>query len=134
MSMGETFLGRGGVSAITIFVDDLAAARAFYGDALRLPAVFSDDVSSAYGLGGAVLNVLAATAAPELVEPAAVAPAGAGSRALFTISVDDVDAVAAALTARGVRLLNGPVDRPWGVRTACFADPDGHTWELATPI
>ncbi|MDQ3782600.1 MAG: VOC family protein, partial [Actinomycetota bacterium] len=28
-------------------------------------------------------------------------------------------------------LLNGPVDRPWGVRTASFRDPAGHIWEIA---
>jgi len=27
---------------------------------------------------------------------------------------------------RGVALLNGPMNRPWGVRTASFADPGGH--------
>lgn len=33
--------------------------------------------------------------------------------------------------ARGVELLNGPMDREWGVRTACFADPAGNVWEIA---
>jgi lactoylglutathione lyase len=30
-----------------------------------------------------------------------------------------------------VQLLNGPMDRPWGVRTASFRDPGGHIWEIA---
>ena len=25
----------------------------------------------------------------------------------------------------------GPVDRPWGIRTASFRDPGGHIWEIA---
>ena len=33
--------------------------------------------------------------------------------------------------SRGVELLNGPMDRPWGIRTAAFADPAGHIWEIA---
>jgi len=33
---------------------------------------------------------------------------------------------------RGVKLLNGPMDRPWGNRTASFRDPGGHIWEIAT--
>jgi len=37
----------------------------------------------------------------------------------------------AELAARGVTLLNGPIDRPWGVRTASFQDPGGHIWEIA---
>jgi uncharacterized glyoxalase superfamily protein PhnB len=30
-----------------------------------------------------------------------------------------------------VALLNGPIDRPWGRRTAAFADPAGNVWEIA---
>ena len=39
--------------------------------------------------------------------------------------------VCAELAARGVTLLNGPMDRPWGIRTASFTDPSGHIWEIA---
>ncbi len=31
-----------------------------------------------------------------------------------------------ALVARGIQLLNGPMDRPWGIRTASFVDPGGY--------
>ena len=49
----------------------------------------------------------------------------------FTIAVGDVDAMCAELSKRGVRLLNGPIDRPWGIRTASFRDPAGYIWEIA---
>ena len=55
----------------------------------------------------------------------------AGARFQLTIEVDDVDAVCAVLGRRGVQLLNGPMDRPWGIRTASFTDPGGHIWEVA---
>jgi catechol 2,3-dioxygenase-like lactoylglutathione lyase family enzyme len=42
-----------------------------------------------------------------------------------------VDAACAELAERGVQLLNGPLDRPWGVPTASFRDPGGHIWEIA---
>ena len=58
----------------------------------------------------------------------------AGARFVFTIGVEDVDAVCAELAARGVDLLNGPVNRPWGVRTASFTDPGGHIWEIAEDL
>jgi len=74
---------------------------------------------------------LKAAAADELIKPARVASRDAGSRFVFTINVDDVDAMCAELTVRGVELLNGPMDRPWGVRTASFMDPGGHIWEIA---
>jgi catechol 2,3-dioxygenase-like lactoylglutathione lyase family enzyme len=66
-----------------------------------------------------------------LIAPATVAPPDAGARFQFTITVDDVDAMCAELTRRGVELINGPIDRPWGIRTACFRDPAGHVWEIA---
>jgi uncharacterized glyoxalase superfamily protein PhnB len=48
-----------------------------------------------------------------------------------TIGVDDVDEVCAQLETHGVKSLNGPMGRPWGIRTASFTDPDGHIWEIA---
>lgn len=120
-----------GISAITLFVEDLSAAKEFYGRVFGLPVVFEDDDSVVFRFGKTLVNLLKTTAAGELIEPAAVAPREAGSRLQFTIEVDDVDAMCAQLTARGVVLLNGPMDRPWGVRTASFKDPAGHIWEIA---
>ena len=50
---------------------------------------------------------------------------------MLTITVDDVDAVCLELADKGIDLLNGPMDRPWGIRTASFIDPDGYIWEIA---
>jgi hypothetical protein len=63
---------------------------------------------------------LQTTAAHELIDPAAVADRESGSRVQLTIEVDDVDAMRTDLAARRVELLTGPVDRPWGIRTASF--------------
>ncbi|WP_411504530.1 VOC family protein [Brevibacillus centrosporus] len=65
------------------------------------------------------------------IEPAKVGHGGDGARFQFTIQVPDVDRVCDELEARGVTLLNGPITRSWGRRTACLADPDGHVWEIA---
>jgi catechol 2,3-dioxygenase-like lactoylglutathione lyase family enzyme len=121
----------GPITALTLFVEDLDAARRFYRDVFGLPLVFEDDDSAVFNFGNTLVNLLTATAAVELVEPARVGPAGAGPRMQFTIQVDDVDAACAVLAERGVTLLNGPMDRPWGVRTASFVDPGGHVWEIA---
>ena len=122
-----------GLAAVTLFTEDLPTTRAFYADVLELPLLVEDDDSAAYRLGGTVVNLLRVEAADELVTPAAVARPGRGARTLFTVHVADVDAMAAQLTARGIPLLNGPVDRPWGPRTAAFADPAGNVWEIAGP-
>ena len=121
----------GPIGAITLFVEDLASTREFYGRAFDLSPVFETDDSIVFRFDGLHLNLLAATSGPELVEPAAVAPRSAGTGVVFSLEVDDVDASCAALAARGVTLLNGPMDRPWGIRTASFSDPDGHVWEIA---
>lgn len=119
------------IAAITLFVEDPDAAKAFYGEVFGLPLVFEDANSAVFKFGGTLVNLLKSTAAPELIEPAVVASREAGSRVVLTIDVDDVDAMCTELTSRGVKLLNGPMDRPWGIRTASFRDPGGHIWEIA---
>jgi uncharacterized glyoxalase superfamily protein PhnB len=81
-----------------------------------------------------LVNLLAVAAAPDLVEPASVASPDAGQRFVLTVEVDDVDAVCGRLRTRGITPLSGPVDRPWGIRTANFRDPAGHVWEIAHPL
>lgn len=121
----------GGIGAITLFVEDLAVAKQFYREVFGLPVAFEDDVSAVFKFGETLVNLLEATAAVELIEPAAVASREAGARFQFTLEVADVDAICTELATRGVELLNGPMDRPWGVRTASFRDPGGHIWEIA---
>ena len=121
------------ISVITLFVEDLDTTKSFYATVFSLPVTFEDDASAVFTFGNTMINLLKATAALELIEPAAVAGPEAGSRMQFTIDVDDVDATCAELRRRGVELLNGPIDRPWGIRTASFRDPGGHIWEIAQP-
>jgi catechol 2,3-dioxygenase-like lactoylglutathione lyase family enzyme len=122
-----------GITAITLFVGDVRRSETFYASLFESEPVFKDEVASTFRLEHVLLNLLAVTDAPELVEPASVAtPLSATS--LLTITVDDCDAACAAAASKGIEILNGPIDRPWGVRTAAFQDPDGHAWELAQPI
>jgi catechol 2,3-dioxygenase-like lactoylglutathione lyase family enzyme len=121
----------GAISAITLFAEDLAATKRFYQEVFGLPVHYEDDASVVFRFENTLINLLKSTEAAELIEPARIAPPDAGARMQFTITVDDVDATCAELAARGVELLNGPVDRPWGIRTATFRDPAGHIWEIA---
>ena len=120
-----------GITAITLFVEDVAVAKAFYLKVFAVPVVFEDAHSAVFKIGGTLVNLLNVGEARELIAPAQVARREAGARAQLTITVDDVDATCAELVRRGVTLLNGPMDRPWGIRTASFADPGGHIWEIA---
>lgn len=120
-----------GVYAITLFVEDLKVTKAFYEKVFGLPIHFEDDASAVFSFGNTLVNLLQVDAAHELVAPAAVASPEAGVRLQLTVNVDDVDAMCEKLIASGVKLLNGPMNRPWGIRTASFRDPAGHIWEIA---
>jgi len=122
------------VGAITLFVEDRERAKSFYERVFELSPVYEDENAAAFQFENMIVNLLATPAARELIEPAAVARPEAGSRFQLTIWVDDADAVSKELAKRGVTLLNGPMDRAWGLRTAAFADPDGHVWEIASKL
>jgi catechol 2,3-dioxygenase-like lactoylglutathione lyase family enzyme len=123
-----------GIPAITLFVEDLDRTKRFYQEVFDLPVHFQDADSAAFDFGNTLINLLKVENAPELIEPATVVRREAGARAQFSISVEDVDAVCSELRRRGVELLNGPMDRPWGVRTAAFVDPAGTVWEIVHPL
>jgi catechol 2,3-dioxygenase-like lactoylglutathione lyase family enzyme len=119
------------VGAITLFVEDPRRSQSFYEEAFDLPVIWEDDDSAAFKFDNTIVNLLRIPAARDLIEPGSVASRDAGSSFQLTIWVDDADAVSKELAAHGVELLNGPMNREWGVRTASFTDPDGHIWEIA---
>ncbi|RKP49847.1 VOC family protein [Cohnella endophytica] len=127
-------LGSMNVDVITLFVEDLQEAMAFYEGVFGFSSVYQDDVSAVYNFGNMSINLLNISEAHGLIGPGKVASRESGSRFQFTIRVDDVNAVCNELHTRGIPLLNGPLDRPWGVRTAAFADPAGHVWEIAQQL
>ena len=122
------------VGAITLFVDDVQRSKSWYQNVFDAPVAFEDEDSVAFRFDNLIVNLLNTAAAHDLVAPTAVAPRQSGAYSQLTIWVDDADAVCADLHRRGVVLVNGPMDREWGQRTACFADPDGHIWEVAQTL
>ena len=122
------------IDAITLFVEDLNKSKEFYQSVFGLPVFYEDENSAVFKFENTLINVLKVPAAIDLIKPAVVADPRAGSRFQLTIPVENVDAACAELAARGVELLNGPMDRAWGIRTASFVDPGGHIWEFAQPL
>ena len=119
------------IGAMTLYVPDLGEARKFYADAFGLDARPLDDDTAMLRFEGVYVFLhQSATAA----QPPVVLDEGGKGVGQFAIIVDDVDAVCAEIAGRGVRPLTGPADRPWGMRTATFADPGGHVWEVAQEI
>jgi len=122
------------ISAISLFVEDLQAAKKFYLEVFGVKVIYEDENSVAVQLANVIINLLRVENAPEIIEPGIVAPRDSGSRIQFSIWVEDVDAVCRELQKRGVKLLAGPKNRPWGMRTANFVDPAGHSWEVGQKV
>jgi lactoylglutathione lyase len=123
----------GPISAITVFTEDLAATKSFYERVFGLPPFYADEDSTVYMFGATMINLLKISGAGELIAPLR-AGAPDDIRMQFTLDVDDVDAKVAELAELGVPILNGPIDRPWGIRTATFRDPAGTVWEISAPL
>jgi len=121
------------VSALSLFVEDLQAAKTFYQEVFGVSVIFEDASSVAVRFGNLIVNLLQVNSAGEIVAPGLVAKADAGSRFQLSIWVPDVDAVYERLSGLGLAL-NGPIDRPWGMRTINFVDPAGHSWEVAQQV
>ena len=119
------------LGATVLFVDDTGRAKEFYERAFGLAAVNEDDDAVTFRFDNTLVHLLRRDAAERQIAPARV---GGAPCCLLTIWVDDADAACAALRDRGVELVNGPVDHPWGIRAAIFSDPDGHLWEIAAEL
>ena len=136
---------RPSIRVVTLAVADLDRALAFYREGLGLASQgiiateFHDEVSGAAGAiamfeldDGLILSLYPRT---DLARDAGVA-VDATSRTEFSLghvveSRDEVDAVLARARAAGARLTGGPRERPWGIYSGYFEDPDGHLWEVA---
>ncbi len=121
------------ISLITLGVDDLARARAFY-EALGFRASSAGNDQVAFfqaGSLGLALYGRAALAEDAHLPPAAGPGFGGITLAYNARSRDEVDAVLAQALAAGARLLKPAQDVFWGGYSGYFADPDGHPWEVA---
>jgi hypothetical protein len=132
------------VDVITLAVDDLERALAFYRDGLGLETTGvsgTQFVGNDADAAGAVVMfhlrgglVLALYPRSELAKDAGI-PAGPPNTGDFSIghlveSRADVDALLARAERAGAAVIGEPHDRPWGIYSGYFRDPDGHLWEI----
>jgi hypothetical protein len=131
------------VNVITLAVDDLERALVFYRDGLALETngvVASDLVDEQTGAAGAIVIfelegglVLALYPRTELAKDAGLsadpAQSGAFSLGQLVASRADVDRILERAAAAGA-VVTPPHDRPWGIYSGYFRDPDGHLWEI----
>ena len=132
------------VDVITLAVADLERALAFYREGLGLRSkgltgtkFTGDDVNPA----GAVVMfelrcglILALYPRTELAKDAKIAlgPPKAGEFSIghLVSSRQQVDSVLSQAAAAGATMTDQPHDRPWGIYSGYFRDPDGHLWEI----
>jgi lactoylglutathione lyase len=114
---------------VILYVTDLDRSLAFYRDLLGVVGTRRSDTYAELVLSNCRLGFYDRRAAPDLLGRE---PRGSGAELLFL--VDSVDDEVDRLVRAGVRVLTGPVDRPWGHRTVHLEDPDGHVVELAEEI
>jgi uncharacterized protein len=131
------------LNVITLAVDDLERAVVFYRDGLGLQTngiVASDLLDEETGAAGAIVIfrlegglILALYPRSELAKDAAIA-AGSANSGEFSLgqvvaSRADVDRILEDAAAAGASV-TPPHDRPWGIYSGYFRDPDGHLWEI----
>ena len=66
------------IFAITLFQEDLAAAKKFYQSVFELEAVWEDANSCVFKIGKTMINLLDVSKADELLSPARMAKVQAG--------------------------------------------------------
>jgi catechol 2,3-dioxygenase-like lactoylglutathione lyase family enzyme len=118
------------LGATVLFVDDPRRSQEFYERVFGLSTVDETDASATFRFENTLIHLLRRAEAANQVAPA---QPGAAPACMLTIWIEDCDEICAELAEKGVELVNGPVDQPWGIRAAIFADPDGHLWEVAAP-
>lgn len=121
------------ISLITLGVEDVARAKAFYSALGFTPSKQGNaDVAFFQLAGGAVLSLYRRA---HLFRDAGIEDGGARfsgiTLAYNTASTQEVDDIAAAFVAAGGRLLKEPHAVFWGGYIAYAADPEGHVWEIA---
>jgi uncharacterized protein len=125
------------IHLLTLGVADLARSLAFY----RALGLESEGIIGTEFPGGAVAlfelegGLILALYAREDLEKDANASFDAPGRGEFSIgqlvaSREEVDTVLEAARAAGATLTEEPHDRPWGIYSGYFRDPDGHLWEV----
>ena len=116
------------LESLTLFVSDLAAAKAFYVDALELPILFEDEIAVVVG-NGATRIVLHRDDRGH--DERGIFPAGTGvGGAAVRFAVDDPDACEREASQRGLTIVWPTQEATWG-RFVVLADPDRRSVVLA---
>jgi len=115
---------------IILVTDHFKASYTFYKDTLGFTVVRETQKEEfcQFSLEHGFLAIYGRTAMEKLVGKEHIKTAGG---AIYTFAEsEDIDRQYEDLKRKGVVFLTQPTTQPWGQRTAYFADPDGHIWEI----
>jgi lactoylglutathione lyase len=115
-----------------IFARDMPAMREFYGTTLGFP--LHRELSPRWLEFRIGSNLLALTERGLVFDDPAPPPGALSLQMAFRVAPNEVATCAAALAERGVKILSGPTDQPFGHRTLFFRDPDGNVLEIYAEI
>lgn len=123
------------ISLITLGVEDIAAATAFYERLGWKKSSASQESVSFFGLDGIALGLFGRQALAEDAGLSGVSgdkPAFSGITIAYNVgSEGEVDAALAFAESCGARIAKPAEKVFWGGYSGYFADPDGHLWEVA---
>jgi len=115
-----------------IFARDMPAMREFYGTTLGFP--LHRELSPRWLEFRIGSNLLALTERGLVFDDPAPPPGALSLQMAFRVAPNEVATCTAALAERGVKILSGPTDQPFGHRTLFFRDPDGNVLEIYAEI
>jgi catechol 2,3-dioxygenase-like lactoylglutathione lyase family enzyme len=132
------------IHVVTLAVDDLERALSFYREGLGFESagiIGTEFLGNDRDPGGAAAMfdlegglILSLYGRADLAKDAGI-PTGAATSGAFSLghlvpTREQVDAVLAQAVTAGAEQIGEPHDRPWGIYSAYFRDPDGHLWEI----
>lgn len=119
------------VSVITLGVQDLQRARAFYEGLGWTTRAAPDDDVVFFQTGGLVVSLWDRE---RLADDSGVNDGGGWGGVTLAHNVASpaqVDAVCEQARAAGARIVREPGETFWGGYSGAFVDPEGHPWEVA---
>ena len=131
------------IDVITLGVSDLERSLAFYrGLGFESPGVIGTEfegsdtepsgAAAMFDLGRGLILSLYALADLTKDADGGTPPAGSGAFSLGHLGAtrEEVDELLELAAWAGGTVTGPPHDRPWGIYSGYFRDPDGHLWEV----
>lgn len=123
------------ISAIGLFVKDMAAMVAFYRDIMGMKSEWNGAPNAELDAGDVQFIMYGRSDFETMTSTKFGYPEGLNGTLEIAFdfeSYDDVDQEYARLVAAGAKSVMPPITEPWGQRTSYVADPEGNLIEIGS--